>query len=278
LPTGKRGGSSSIPQSLIVQAASGGTNRAPPGKIKAPLKSKQVEKLLRAGAPGRHFDGQGLYLQIKSKTAARWERRYMLHGQEHYFGLGSAFVFGLAKARERNRELDQLLADGIDPLQQKRAERLEQALQPAKSLHERVARKFADFQERGIEPEAYLYRHYEPNGDLLYAGITLSIPDRTSKHLAESRWREMICLIVIEPFATREEVLAEEEIVIRTEFPKYNRALNGNRHPMQELARLDKRKQAGLRKLAARASPEQLIKIRREYKNRTSAEERMARL
>jgi hypothetical protein len=46
----------------------------------------------------------------------------------------------------------------------------------------------------------------------------------------------MICQIVIEPFQTREEALAAEEIAIRTEFPKFNSTHNKRRHPLQELA------------------------------------------
>ncbi|TMJ90904.1 MAG: DUF4102 domain-containing protein, partial [Alphaproteobacteria bacterium] len=66
------------------------------------LTSKRVLKLLRRGESGRHFDQRGLYLVIASKTNAHWEKRYQLDGKEHYHGLGSARVFGLAAARERS--------------------------------------------------------------------------------------------------------------------------------------------------------------------------------
>ena len=84
------------------------------------LTSKRVAKLIRKGEPGRHFDARGLYLITQSPTAAHWEKRYQLDGKEHYHGLGSAFVFGLAAARERSRRAGELLADGIDPLARKR--------------------------------------------------------------------------------------------------------------------------------------------------------------
>jgi hypothetical protein len=45
----------------------------------------------------------------------------------------------------------------------------------------------------------------------------------------------MICRILIEPFATREEALASEELAIRAEFPKFNVQHNGSRHPLQSL-------------------------------------------
>jgi predicted GIY-YIG superfamily endonuclease len=109
------------------------------------------------------------------------------------------------------------------------------------TLHERVADKFAGFLADDVEPGGYLYRHYHPNGDLLYVGITLSVLDRTAHHFSEAQWRDLICLIMVEPFATREQALEAEEVAIRTEFPKYNRTHNSNRHPLQEMARLQRR-------------------------------------
>jgi integrase len=99
------------------------------------LTGKRVAKLLRKGEKDRHFDGAaGLYLCIESKTNASWQRRYQLDGVEHYFGLGSARVFSLAEARERNRRVSQLLADGIDPLAQRREEKAQRIAVAARSV------------------------------------------------------------------------------------------------------------------------------------------------
>jgi integrase len=98
------------------------------------LTSKRVAKLLRQGEPARHLDARGLYLVIASRTNAHWERRYQLDGREHYHGLGSAFVFGLAAARERSRRAGELLADGVDPLQAKREAKAERIAAAAKTI------------------------------------------------------------------------------------------------------------------------------------------------
>jgi integrase len=58
----------------------------------------------------------------------------MRNGRTHYLGLGSAGAFSLAEARERARRARQLLADGIDPLAAKRAERAAKAEAEAKLL------------------------------------------------------------------------------------------------------------------------------------------------
>lgn len=39
-------------------------------------------------------------------------------------------------------------------------------------------------------------------------------------HLKSASWKTFITIIVIEPFTTREEALAAEELAIRTEYPK----------------------------------------------------------
>jgi integrase len=98
------------------------------------LTSKRVAKLLRRGEPARILDQRGLYLVVASRTAAHWEKRYQLDGKEHYHGLGSAFVFGLAAARERSRRASELLADGVDPLLRKRAAKAERIAAAAKQI------------------------------------------------------------------------------------------------------------------------------------------------
>jgi integrase len=98
------------------------------------LTVKRVTRATRRGEPDRLFDGQGLYLVIRSKRNASWARRYEQNHRAHEIGLGSVKAFGLIEARERNRKISQLLADGIDPLAAKRQARAAQAAAAAKVL------------------------------------------------------------------------------------------------------------------------------------------------
>jgi integrase len=99
------------------------------------LKSKQVEKLIRAGKRGKHYDGRGLRLEIGGPNSASWATRYQIDGFERWMGLGSARDFTLAEARERNRKLvRQKLADGIDPLLIRQAERAAKLAAAAKTM------------------------------------------------------------------------------------------------------------------------------------------------
>lgn len=99
------------------------------------LTSKQVKKLIRDGIRGAYYDGMGLRLEIKGQNAAGWVSRYQIDGQVRYMGLGSARVFDLQQARERNRRLvREQLADAIDPVLNRRAERAAKRAAAAKMM------------------------------------------------------------------------------------------------------------------------------------------------
>ena len=96
------------------------------------LTEKKIRKLITAGVRARVADSgangmKGLYLCVDSKAAASWSFRYQLDGQSHWLGLGPARDFTLSEARTRAREQRQKLADKIDPLTARRAERSAQA-------------------------------------------------------------------------------------------------------------------------------------------------------
>jgi integrase len=73
--------------------------------------------------PGYHADGEGLYLQVSPTGSKSWVFRYMLNKRAREMGLGTIGTFSLAEARERARKYRQLLADGIDPIEHRKAER-----------------------------------------------------------------------------------------------------------------------------------------------------------
>jgi Arm DNA-binding domain len=94
------------------------------------LTAKQVEN---AGA-GMHSDGEGLYLQVGSGGARSWVYRFMLNGKERYFGLGSAADMPLKRARELAGDARRLRAEGLDPIEQRRAQRTAAQVQAAKAV------------------------------------------------------------------------------------------------------------------------------------------------
>src|SRR5262245_19366946 len=84
------------------------------------LTAKRVDHLHK---PGRHPDGDGLYLQITDSGVKSWVLRFERNGRERMLGLGPAHTFTLKEARERARRARQMLADGVDPIDAKRTQR-----------------------------------------------------------------------------------------------------------------------------------------------------------
>jgi integrase len=102
------------------------------------LTAKKVE---RTKTPGRYHCGlvRGLYLQISDNGAKSYVLRFERHGRERMMGLGSATEFSLKEVRDRARAARQLLADGIDPLDQKHADRAAAKLTADRKLSFREA-------------------------------------------------------------------------------------------------------------------------------------------
>lgn len=73
--------------------------------------------------PGRYADGNGLYLQVAKGGSKSWIFQFMLNGRSRQMGLGATHTFSLAEARTRARRCRQLLAEGIDPIEQQKIDR-----------------------------------------------------------------------------------------------------------------------------------------------------------
>jgi integrase len=78
---------------------------------------------VRKAGPGRHGDGNGLYLLVDDTGARRWVLRTVVAGRRRDIGLGSAILVPLAEARELARRYRKLAREGGDPLAERRKER-----------------------------------------------------------------------------------------------------------------------------------------------------------
>jgi hypothetical protein len=200
-------------------------------RLPAPEPGLTAIAVAKINKPGLHRVSANLYFRVTGGNGRSWIFRYWQGGKAHEMGLGSVSLVSLAEARDKVFEYRRLLLGGGNPLEHRAAAVRQQ-------LEQQIIEKSLAFIERGIEPACYLYRHYHPSGDLLYVGITLYALERQRRHLKAADWRHMICRIVVEPFATREEALAAEQMAIKTEFPRFNSTYNGQRHPIQELTQL----------------------------------------
>ena len=75
---------------------------------------------IRSAPPGRHCDGQGLYLVVQPTGTRSWVQRLVIRGRKRELGLGSTALVPLAEAREQALANRKLARQGGDPLAEKR--------------------------------------------------------------------------------------------------------------------------------------------------------------
>ena len=76
--------------------------------------------LIRSAPPGRHADGNGLYLFVQPSGTRSWIQRLLIRGRRRELGLGSLALVSLAEAREKALANRKLARQGGDPLAEKR--------------------------------------------------------------------------------------------------------------------------------------------------------------
>ena len=115
------------------------------------LTVKRIAKWLRNDAAGTYTDVgaggvPGLRLVVKTRRNASWILRYQIDHKPRWMGLGSARTFTLDDARARGVEARKLLADGIDPLAAKHAQRAAQRAATASEVptFEECAQKYLE--------------------------------------------------------------------------------------------------------------------------------------
>src|SRR5262249_44482568 len=96
------------------------------------LTAKKVEALRKR--PGRYGDGHNLVLQVVNENNASWLFCYQRDGRPRAMGLGPIHTIGLREARDRAYDARRLLLDGLDPLEQKSAERDRRKAEAARSV------------------------------------------------------------------------------------------------------------------------------------------------
>jgi integrase len=90
-------------------------------------------------------DGGGMYLEVAPAGGKWWRLKYRIGGKEKRLSLGVYPDVTLAFARERRDEARKLIADGVDPSENRKAQKAAQAESAANSF-ETVAREwFAKF-------------------------------------------------------------------------------------------------------------------------------------
>jgi len=128
------------------------------------LTAVQVRQLKK---PGRHADGNGLYLVVESTGAKRWVLRTIVRGRRRDIGLGSAKLVPLAEARETAATYRKTARAGGDPIAEHRNARMEAPTfaEAARLVHEQHARAWRNSKHAAqwINTLAnYVFPHFGP--------------------------------------------------------------------------------------------------------------------
>lgn len=90
--------------------------------------------IARLCEPGHHSDGNGLYLHVAQSTKKSWYFRFKIAGRAREMVLGSLDTLDLVRARAKACECRQLVLDGKDPLEERRASKAAAALEQARQI------------------------------------------------------------------------------------------------------------------------------------------------
>src|SRR6266478_3516237 len=94
------------------------------------------------------FDERGLFLLVTPTAGRLWRFKYRMHGREKLISLGAYPDVTLKRAREKRDAARTLIADGVDPSVQRKAERAALA-----ESFEEVAKEWLELQRKSLAPE-----------------------------------------------------------------------------------------------------------------------------
>jgi integrase len=116
-----------------------------------PLTDTAIRKAKPADKPFKLFDERGLLLLVAPAGGKWWRFRYRFDGKHKSLSMGVYPDVPLAKAREKRDAARKLLADGIDPSKNRKAQKAARADRNANSF-EVVAREwFAKFKPNWVD-------------------------------------------------------------------------------------------------------------------------------
>jgi integrase len=106
-----------------------------------PLTDVSIRNAKPGNKTAKLSDERGLYLEISPKGGKWWRLKYRFDGREKRLSLGVYPDVGLKEARERRDTARKLLADGVDPSANRKAQKAAKADRAANSF-EIVAREW----------------------------------------------------------------------------------------------------------------------------------------
>ncbi|RLM18395.1 integrase [Brenneria alni] len=128
-------------------------------------------------------DGKGLYLLVHPNGSKYWQAAYRYDGKQKVFSIGTYPSVSLSEARTSLLEMKSLLANGVDPLQQKKAVKAEER---GDFTFEAVAR---DWHKKMSVSERWIPQHSER---ILNSLINHLFPAIGSKNITKLTTRDLL--------------------------------------------------------------------------------------
>jgi integrase len=196
------------------------------------LTALSVKHLARDNAPAKkHFDGAGLYLEVKPNGARYWRMKYRFAGLEKLLALGTYPEVSLAEARGRRDSARALLRDGADPSAMK-AERKSSSVRSLDASFPKVSAAWLALKRKDWADETLRKAEYVTNTYLNPALRRQSVTTLKTKDASDAlqaippslarKARQYLCGIV--NYAIREELREDGRLLsLRGALPKYNK-------------------------------------------------------
>ncbi|MCA0996172.1 tyrosine-type recombinase/integrase [Alloyangia pacifica] len=103
--------------------------------------------------PGHYADGGGLYLQVSKWGTKSWVFKFTLGGRTRGMGLGPIHTYSLAEARAKAGDLRKTVAEGHDPIEERKEALAQLATEAAPAM------TFAQAVERTLEKKEGEFRN-----------------------------------------------------------------------------------------------------------------------
>src|SRR5688500_16626974 len=118
------------------------------------LSAIEVRNAKPCDKPRKLRDGNGLHLLVHPNGSKYFQLRYTLHGKEKTLQLGAYPEMGLADGRVAAKAARQLVAEGTDPVQNRRIQEAKKAAS-ATNTFRAVAEQWLSIKKRTLAPTTY---------------------------------------------------------------------------------------------------------------------------
>lgn len=106
-----------------------------------PLSDTAIRKIKPTGKPHKVADENGIFLLVAPLGGKLWRMKYRFAGKEKLISFGAYPDVPLVRAREKRDEARKLLADGVDPADNRKAQKAAKMDRAANSF-EVIAREW----------------------------------------------------------------------------------------------------------------------------------------